>query len=775
METIVTRDTDILREYLAVLDSRERGVSPFARLAATVKLARLRKELGSVRLEATDEDFRELSREIDERLGRTLPRRFEARPWGARASVFLMLVLGQQLVLLVMLVLAALIGRFAPVPSWWNSLLPHDEPSLLYIFIFLFFFVTPMLALLVLYGGRFFSSWRRTVPATLVLIALSALGTYLSVRAKPNPVLRQSSLAQFSKERGMNLHTYRDWVDANWLLKDARFQRDYETFLRNGPGRLVTSSFDSKEDAAWKDALPSMNDYLDGGQDPKDFGEWLKDYMGRFRIHSEDRIDQEVAGLTNEGNQRYLGIWEVEPFLKERDERMYRAYLGSINHSMKKWGLAALGLFAVALLGVALAGRALSLWERAGIFGGLRRGRGRGIASDASHGLGGVTDPAPLRSTGYSFPEQHEITTPPFFDTPFRMLARAHRSFVGLAVSTSIFVFAFWAVVYAVAMASGQENVPSQVALMRSYLLVGGRDQARPALDVADMQSQDAAAASSVAQQNSDNGATGGLFADRTGSASGQTTTEAGLATRVSELEQRLDDTDYDTSKKLKDQGKIIASQLTEIDFLKNLASQLQQTTTPLPQQVADLTSRTGTVEERAGQALGDASAAKQSADSIDKKLTTKLGEVDARATHASEGISKVEDRTSTLSTRTEALEKELDRRARQIEARTEELGDRTVALKEREDRADRIERAAVGAILSEIKAQIDGLDTRSRSAFYRFFNKGEARRDAESIKQRITQLSADIGQMKTDEAKAWTGQLSELEKRVEEIAARVK
>src|SRR5215472_15043597 len=97
METIVTRDTDILREYLAVLDSRERGVSPFARLAATVKLARLRKELAGVRLEATDEDFRELNRELDQRLSRTLPHRFEARPWGGRASIFLMLVLGEQL------------------------------------------------------------------------------------------------------------------------------------------------------------------------------------------------------------------------------------------------------------------------------------------------------------------------------------------------------------------------------------------------------------------------------------------------------------------------------------------------------------------------------------------------------------------------------------------------------------------------------------------------------------------------------------------------------
>jgi len=43
METVITRDTDTLREYLAVLDAQERGVSPFAKLAATVKLARLRR------------------------------------------------------------------------------------------------------------------------------------------------------------------------------------------------------------------------------------------------------------------------------------------------------------------------------------------------------------------------------------------------------------------------------------------------------------------------------------------------------------------------------------------------------------------------------------------------------------------------------------------------------------------------------------------------------------------------------------------------------------
>ena len=34
----------------------------------------------------------------------------------------------------------------------------------------------------------------------------------------------------------------------------------------------------------------------------------------------------------------------------ERDERIYRAYLGSINSSMKRWGLLGLAVYAVAFL-----------------------------------------------------------------------------------------------------------------------------------------------------------------------------------------------------------------------------------------------------------------------------------------------------------------------------------------------------------------------------------------------------------------------------------------
>src|SRR5262249_33271364 len=140
MQTVITRDTDVLREYLAALDARERRVSPFAKLAATIKLARLRRELTGAELETTDEDFSALRREMDERLARSPWRRFQARPWGARVSVFLTLVLGQQLAFAAIWLLTALYVRFAPVPKQWNPVLPHEQPPFLFAFIFVFFF-----------------------------------------------------------------------------------------------------------------------------------------------------------------------------------------------------------------------------------------------------------------------------------------------------------------------------------------------------------------------------------------------------------------------------------------------------------------------------------------------------------------------------------------------------------------------------------------------------------------------------------------------------------
>ena len=196
METVITRDTDILREYLAALDARERGMSPFARLAATVKLARLRRELDAAQIDATDEDLAALRREIDGRTSRSFVRRFEARPWGARVAIFLMLVVGQQLALALVVLATAIFVRLAPVPRRWNPVLPHEDPGYLLVFCFVFFFATPMLALLVVFGGRFFRSWRKTLPALLLVALVSAVGTYLVFRntEKTNRVRHLTSL-----------------------------------------------------------------------------------------------------------------------------------------------------------------------------------------------------------------------------------------------------------------------------------------------------------------------------------------------------------------------------------------------------------------------------------------------------------------------------------------------------------------------------------------------------------------------------------------------------
>lgn len=754
METVITRETDILREYLAALDDRERVLSPFARLAANIKLARLRRELNNAELDTTDEDFRALRHEIDERLNRSLLRRFQATPWGSRISIFLILVAGQQLALGLIWLLTLLFVRLAPVPKPWNPVLPHEQPVFLWLFVLLFFFATPMLALLVLFGGRYLRAWRTTLPATLLLLVLSAGLTFLVVRTKEtnNPVRHTSSLGQFGKEREVNPVSYGEWVKASWLMNDVKFQRDYERYFRNGPGRWITSRLVSSDDSAWqpradeKDSLRVMNEYLDGAQDQEGFRQWLRYYLDRNRIYAEDRIDQEVAALTDSANQRFLGIWQLEPYLRERDQRLYRVYLGSINASMKGWGLIWLGVLALILLATYATTPVLSLVKS-------RSGHVRRESADLDPD-GRIASRSTDESYN-SFPERGEITALPFADAPFKLLSQVHRAFFRRAVFASLFVFAFWAVVYALELTSEHPNPPSQVALMRSNLLFGGS----PDSDVG---------------ENGDTFSRVGSINSR-GGQTAKVSRETLLAARVRELEQALDEDDYQSDKKFKEQYRIIASQRSELNSIKSTTGQLEQVQQTLPEQISSVGSRVGAAEARTGEVMGQAEAARQAAENVQKQLGTKLTEVESRATRAAEQVGKVEDQASLLATRTEALEKELDRRARQIEARTEELGERTAGLKEREDRVDRLQRVAFAAILAELKAGADDLERRIASSFYRSFSKGEARRDADSLRQRITALTTELRAMNTEQAKQFIEQLDALGKRVDQIAERVK
>jgi hypothetical protein len=348
-----------------------------------------------------------------------------------------------------------------------------------------------------------------------------------------------------------------------------------------------------------------------------------------------------------------------------------------------------------------------------------------------------------------SFPERSEITTPPFFEAPFKLLSRVHRGFLRLAIFASVFVFVFWVVVYALELTGERANSSSQVELMRSNLLFGGSPE-RVASDAPDG-ARVGAPDSRVAPEGS---------------------REALLTARVGELEQALDEDDYQSQKKFKEQYRIIAAQRSELNSIKSATGQLEQT---LPGQISEIGTRVGAAEARAGEVIGQAEAARQTAEGVQKQLGAKLSEVETRATRAAEQVGKVEDQASLLATRTEALEKELDRRARQIEARTEELGERTAGLKEREERVDRLQRVAFAAILAELKSGVDDLERRIASSFYRFFSKGEARRDADALRQRITSLTNELRAMNTDQAKQFLEKLDELNKRFDQIAERIK
>ena len=459
--------------------------------------------------------------------------------------------------------------------------------------------------------------------------------------------------------------------------------------------------------------------------------------------------------MTGAANQRFLSIWQVEPFLKERDERLYRSYLGSINSSMKWYGLACLALFALIFLVIYLTGPALSFWERVA---GSARGRGKQQSSFDS--VESARDPSRitrLRERYYSFPERSEITTPPFFDTPFKLLSRVHRSFLRMAVFTALFVFCFWGFVYALDLSAGHENVPSQIALMRSHLLLGGSSE-----DASD--SQGAARASATYTTVGRSPAE--IATDSRGS-------EKQLASRVSGLEQQIDEDDYQDSKRFKEQYRVLASQSNDLDSLKNLTAQLQQTTTGLPEQISQAGSQ---ADARAGQAIGEAAAAKQMAQGVEQQINTKLKDLENRAVGASQDASNAEAQASGIRTRTEKLETEVLNLTKQLEERTAEL--KNSSTKENEEqlaRLDRLQRVAFASILSEIRANVDEMERRVDSSFYRFFNKGEARRDVDALKQRISGLTNELRDLSGDQAKQLLDQLEELRNRAEQISARVK
>ena len=145
------------------------------------------------------------------------------------------------------------------------------------------------------------------------------------------------------------------------------------------------------------------------------------------------------------------------------------------------------------------------------------------------------------------------------------------------------------------------------------------------------------------------------------------------------------------------------------------------------------------------------------------------------RAASAATQAGQVDQQASSINERLIALAREFDNYVRQTNAQTEELGRRTENLNEYEARLTRLQQVAFTAIVSNIKREVDDFETRVGSKFYRLFNKGEAQREADALRQRIARIVAEMGEMNTDLAKQTVEQLNELDKRVVEVASRVK
>jgi hypothetical protein len=443
----------------------------------------------------------------------------------------------------------------------------------------------------------------------------------------------------------------------------------------------------------------------------------------------------------------------MEPYLKERDQRLYRSYLGSIGSSMRKWGAGWMALLSLVFLAFYLVPGMSSVWSRA-----IGDGRG-GARSRLFRGDREASQSPALNNRSFNFPERSEITTPAFFDTPLRLLSSVHRSFLRIAVSTSIIVFLFWAVVYLVELTSGRGNPSSQVSLMKSHIFFAGynAEVGKPARLAPSTESNNYVTVTRFDEPESTTPASGRHQA-----------AQANFGQQVEDLEQQVEESDYQNSKRFKEQYQALAAQKSEMESLRSTTAQLQQSTTGIPDQLTDLGSRASAAEARAGQVGSEAAAARQAAD----QLNTKIKEVETRAQRASDQVGRVESQVSTLATRTDVLDRELERRARQIEARTEELGVRTEDLKEASERTQRI---AFTAILAELKTATDELDRRVSASFYRFINKTESRADADALAQRIKSLAAEVQELKTDQARQWLADLEELSKRVDEISARIK
>ena len=751
-------DADPIQDYIAMLDRDASRPMPFRKLAALVKIGTLRRRLATAVSRYPDPALERASAAAEVETRTSWWRRITTNFWGSKLAMTLLLVVAQQVALVAILILGVAYANVANrPPSPETGYMPtaaRFSVVFLILFVFAFFFVTPFVSFVMLWAGRYVRSWRVSVPATVLLLLASAGATWYVFAAggTQNPAFAPDAIHQFVESRKTaEYDAYVKWLDMNWLLKDPKFRADYEQYLRTGPGRWLTNRFDTNDSAAWAspDALAHIGQFVDQEHDQVKFREWLKDYIERNRIYSRD-IDVDV--LVGPANQRFLSIWQAEPFLRDRDVNVRRAYYGELFRRIRIAGLVFFGAMIAAYLAVYLFGPFLLLvgW----------------IAAKAKL-VGLIARIESMRDAYYSYPEQQELEGHPgYYGNSSEVVCRVHRGFVRAVAIVTILVFGLWAVWMATRSTDGRP-MATQARLMNRFVMLPTSLRSAGG-------GPGAALNSPVPGEGTDVGPGGpGATIDTDGDGVPDEAPLPPIDVRVASLQKAFDDADYDTRKKLKALNEELEAANREIEELRRMNKSLETGQSQLESTAGMLGGRIASSEGAARDASSRAVEAADLARSANTRIINLGDQFETRTESLDRRADALEKRDDELQGTAEAIAEDLDETAKDLTARTERLGDRATDLAERAEQIADLQRTAYLSIIAEFTRQIDSLERRSESRLARMLGKGEARAEIVDLRRRIQSVRGRLQASGNPDAPGFDAQLIHLQERIGPIEAK--
>jgi predicted nucleic acid-binding Zn-ribbon protein len=749
------RDTELIGEYLELLDRNSARRSPFARLAALAKLGIVERKLRNLVDRHPEPELERLEAIAESSTSRGWFRRLAAGYWGSRVLLLATVLIGHQLVLgALSLTSAAYTGVVGddPQPSTGElSTLSRLAVIFLVLFVFAFYLTPPLLSFLGLWGGRFLRSWRVTVPAVAIAVLASAGCTYLSFRSLSNPAFTKASLNQFIESRLISSSdAYRKWLDMNWLLKDERFRSDYESYLKNGPGRWLTNRFDTTDPAAWADADPAtpenetlkyIGEFVDQQHDQTKFRDWLKDYVERNHINSRD-IDRDIDGLIGAGNQRFLAVWQAEPYLRQRDVYVRQHYYEQVGAALRQWGLVMLGVTGCAFALAYAVGPCLL------VLGWLAR-------SFRMEWFGRLAER--LRSRYYRYPEINDLGLEPYLPSTTEMLEKVHRGFIHSATIVSLVFFGLWALWLA---RDDGARATTQAGVIGRYVVGASAPSDRP-------NDPGQAVTPSTAPTLATIGAPS-AFGDPAFGAEGDEKPPP-VEQRLLALERAYGDADYEMRKRFKTTDAVLASYKKELEELKRQAQQLERENRDLATLASGLQSQLGS----AGSAASSATARAEDAIARAEDAMAGLTQLGVRADELDRRTGDLERASERLENETDVLAADLDAHNREMTARTEELADRAAGLDTRVESIADLQRTAYRYVVDQIDSEVAAIERRSESRMYRMFNRREALVRLDGLRGRIQTIRAMLQYNRSPEARLLMSQLTALLERITPIETR--